>query len=58
MVLIVVVMVTNPFGTFFIMFFLGCAQFATFWYYMLSYIPFGRKGARKLCDMLLNKVTT
>ena len=58
MILTLIVVVKQPFGAFFLCFFLGCAQFSTFWYYMLSYIPFGRKGARKLCDALMKKVTT
>ncbi len=60
-IVILVVVVKQPFGNFiqfFLCFFLGCTQFCTFWYYMLSYIPFGRKGARKLCDALVKKVST
>ena len=60
-IVIIVVVVKQPFGAFiqfFLCFFLGCCQFCTFWYYMLSYIPFGRKGARKLCDALVKRVTT
>ena len=57
-ILTLVVVVKQPFGAFFLCFFFGTAQYCTFWYYMLSYIPFGRKGARKLCDALVNRLTS
>ena len=44
-----------PFG-FILCFIFGCAQFCTFWYYMLSYIPYGRAGARFLWKALWKKV--
>lgn len=58
MILTLVVVISKPFGAFFLCFFLGCVQFSSFWYYMLSYIPFGQKGAKKLCSTVMKQVTS